>query len=392
MLKLNNHILLDIGALNSIQKIILFQSERNLIIKHIMRCGMSETENISKMAEFVSTDLLFFFKWQSISLFNTNFTCKDPKSHSSKDFENYTHPVDVVFHYLDPYTNKRVLFNTDLKSYKIESISEKNVRTALQSLAKTIDCARHSEEWKKRYSDFTEPTEIRGLLFAYNHDGKFDREFYDRFFIKKKNDPSNKKIIDISNLGLKRNQLIHIIEPAQINYLNTIVTDLQALASKQKFPQLFKNKHWFHYPELFLHKTSYNKYDRPATIEQLSSKYLVIGYDAVLNDQKQIVENSGYIIYYNGRGDTSEEFIYLLDTISKNQMLDSSQKIKIRCTSSCKDKDIKSNFKSAVSTYIVDWGYDSHKKERLEEIASMFDTVTVSKELFNETDIGWRSK
>lgn len=89
---------------------------------------MAETENIGKMAELVSEQLLSVFKWETVKLYNTNFDCSKPNEHSSsKSADNHTHPVDVVFHYLDPYTNKRVLFNTDLKSYKEGSISEKNV-------------------------------------------------------------------------------------------------------------------------------------------------------------------------------------------------------------------------------------------------------------------------
>ena len=353
---------------------------------------MAETENIGKMAELVSEQLLSVFKWETVKLYNTNFDCSKPNEHSSsKSADNHTHPVDVVFHYLDPYTNKRVLFNTDLKSYKEGSISEKNVRTALQSLAKTIECARLSKEWRGRYANFEEPTEIRALLFTYNHDGKFDREFYERFFIKTKNDPTTKRVINTSNIGLKRDQIIHIIEPSQINYLNTIVADLNYLASKQKFPHLYEQKHWFHYPELFLHKTHFNKYLRPATIELLSSPFLIIGYESVSNPKDgSIVEQQGHIIYYNGKGETQEEFIYLLDTISKNQMLDSSQPIKIRCAASEKHKDIVSNFKNAISTYAAAWGYDTYKKQRLKEIESQFETITQTKELLTDINVGWR--
>lgn len=351
---------------------------------------MAETENIGKMAEIISDNLLSIFKWNKIDLYNVNFDCNKPKEHAkAKNAESHTHPVDVVFHYLDPYTNKRVLFNTDLKSYKENSIGEQNVRTALQSLAKTIECARLSKEWRNRYANFEEPIDIRALLFTYNHDGQFDRDFYSRFFIKKKSDPANKRVINTSNIGLKRDQLLHIIEPTQINCLNTIVTDLNFLASKQKIPHLYEDKHWFFYPELFLHKTHFNKYHRPATIELLSSPVLIVGHDEVKH-KDEIVEPSGYVIYYNGTGETKEEFIYLLDTISKHQMLDSSASIKIRCTASNKHKDITSTFKNAISEYASAWGYDSYKKQRLSEIEKNFETVTQVKELLSDIDVGWR--
>ncbi|MBG9994447.1 hypothetical protein I6F50_05180 [Pseudoalteromonas sp. NZS127_1] len=352
---------------------------------------MAETENIGKMAELVSQNLLSFFKWETIALFNSNFECLKPPEHAkSNNAKSHTHPVDVVFHYLDPYTNKRVLFNTDLKSYKEGSITESNVRTALKSLAKTIECARMSKEWQNRFANFSEPADIRALLFTYNHDGQFDRNFYDRFFIKKKSDPSNKRVINTSSIALKRNQLLHIIEPSQICYLNTIVNDLNALAAKQKLPPIYENKHWFYYPELFLHKTHYDKYQRAATIEMLSSPVLIIGHDEVTHNS-ELKEPAGFIIYYHGRGETQEEFIYLLDTISRHQMLDSSCSIKIRCTSFEKHKDITSTFKNAVSSYATAWGYDEHKKKRLKEIENNFETVTQYKELLSDIDVGWRS-
>lgn len=351
---------------------------------------MAETENIGKMAEIVSENLLSIFKWEKSDLYNANFDCNKPKEHAkSKNAESHTHPVDVVFNYLDPYTNKRVLFNTDLKSYKESSISEKNVRTALISLAKTIECARFSKQWLSRYAIFDEPTDIRALLFAYNHDGNFDRDFYDRFFIKKKTDPKTKRVINTSNIGLKRDQLLHIIEPSQINYLNTVAIDLNCLAAKQKIPHLYENKHWFFYPELCLHKTHFDKYLRPATIELLSSPVLIIGHDKV-EYKDEVIEPSGFVIYYNGTGETQEEFVYLLDTLSKHQMLDSSGSIKIRCTSNNKHKDIISTFKNAISAYASAWAYDEYKKKRLNEIEKSFELVTQVKELLSDIDVGWR--
>lgn len=351
---------------------------------------MSETENIGKMAEIVSNDLLSIFKWEKSDLYNANFDCKKPTEHAkSKKATAHTHPVDVVFHYLDPYTNKRVLFNTDLKSYKENSISEKNVRTALTSLAKTIECARLSKQWSSRYADFDEPKDIRALLFTYNHDGKFDRDFYSRFFVKTKSDPKNKRVINTSNIGLKRDQLLHIIEPSQINYLNTVVIDLNALAAKQKIPHLYQKKHWFFYPELCLHKTHFDKYLRPATIELLSSPVLIIGHDDVEHEGK-VIESSGFIVYYNGTGETQEEFVYLLDTLSKHQILDNSGSIKIRCTSNNKHKDITSTFKNAISAYASAWAFDEYKKQRLNVIEKKFELVTQVKELLSDIDVGWR--
>ncbi len=348
---------------------------------------MSETENIGKMAELVSEELLKFYRWGVSDLFNENFECKKPQDHSKK--EKYTHPVDVVFNYLDPYTGKRVLFNTDLKSYIEGSIDRNKVRTALVSLAKTIACARISKQWTNRYADFKEAKEIRALLFVYNHDGKFDRDFYSRFFIKLPTDKANKQIINTSTLGLQKDQYLHILEPVQINYLNTVVQDINSLAANRKFPSLWENKYWFFYPELCLHKTHFNKYERPAAIELLTSQLMIIGHDEIKEGEKLIL-NKGYVVYYNGRGDSIEEFVYLLDTISKYQILDSAENIRIRCTSPDKNVDIIAIFKNAINHYASAWGFDKFKEDRLRLIEDNFELVTQSKELLSEINIGWR--
>ena len=111
--------------------------------------------------------------------------------------------------------------------------------------------------------------------------------------------------------------------------------------------------------------------------------------DAVVYNDK-VIEPSGYVVYYNGTGETQEEFVYLLDTLSKHQMLDSSDSIKIRCASNNKHKDITSTFKNAIASYAFAWGYDKYKKQRLSEIEKSFDTITQVKELLSDIDVGWR--
>jgi hypothetical protein len=349
-------------------------------------CILSETENIAKMAEIVSLNILSHFKWNKIDLYNTNFDCKKSTEHSKRD--NSTHPVDVVFHYLDPYTGKRVLFNTDLKSYASGSITVTKIRSALKSLAKTLECARLSKQWQERFAQFDEPKDIRALLLTYNHTGDFDKEFYTKFFYKKKDE--TKQIIDPASLPLKKNQLLHIIEPIQIVYLNTVITDLNSLISSRKFPHFDENKHWFFYPDLYLHKTHFNKYERAASIEMLSSPFLIIGHDEVLNHSGSIVEPAGFVVYYNGRGETVDEFVYLLDTLSRNQILDSSSIIKIRCTHHEKNSDIVTQFKNAIRKYSAAWGFDDYKNKRLAEIEENFETVTQTKQLLCEINLGWR--
>ena len=347
---------------------------------------MSETENISKMAEDVSNKIFSFLKWDRVDLVNVNFDCSKAKEHSGK--ESYTHPVDVVFHYLDPYTKKRILLNTDLKSYATNSITVTSVRVALKSSAKTIDCAKFSSVWKERFGNHEEPTEIRGMLFVYNHQGTYDKKFYETFFIKEKNE--KKQIIDPASLPIKKNQLIHIVEPMMISYLYTMKSDLEHLISEQTFPFLKKKKHWFYYPDLYLHKTNYSKYDRAASLEMISSPFMIIGHEKVIHDGDEEY-GCGFIVYYNGKGETIDEFVYLLDTLSKNQMLDSDSIIRIRCLHPDKSDDITTRFNNAIEKYASAWGFDNYKYQRLQEIKNNFTLVTQIKERVSDIDVGWRN-
>ncbi|MCQ4437276.1 hypothetical protein NO135_19980, partial [Clostridioides difficile] len=85
-----------------------------------------ETSAIAKMAVRVSDDLFEWFRWKRIPLPDLNFDCVKTATHApSKD--KHTHPVDAVFHYTDPYLNKIIYMNTDLKSYASGSIDANGI-------------------------------------------------------------------------------------------------------------------------------------------------------------------------------------------------------------------------------------------------------------------------
>jgi len=208
---------------------------------------MSETAPTAEMANKISTDLLAWFKWNKIKLMDQDFNCMKVEKHKIKKRTKaesteigptktlkHTHPVDVIFHYIDPYLGKRIYFNTDLKSYQKKSISTTQIRTSLQSLAKTIECAKVSKEWMGRYHLNTDNYEIRALLFTYNHDNQYDKEFYKTFFHKEK---GNTQKINTDSIPLAKGQQLHIIEPAIINYMQTILTDTSQLHLEGSFPE-----------------------------------------------------------------------------------------------------------------------------------------------------------
>lgn len=322
---------------------------------------MSETTNIAEIANKISSDLFKWFKWKKVPLMDEDFDCVKFNKHCPKDSKgkpkktSHNHPVDVVYSYFDPYKNRGILLNTDLKSYISTSISKGKIEAALESLAKTIDCAKASKSWQDKYRLDQGAWEVRGLLFIYNHDSEYDKEFTNVL-----------KKINTKKLPIEKNQQLHVLGPGNIVYLNNVVTDFKGLIVDEGIPQ---NDYTFFYPELYLHKHSgdYNNY--PATIELLTSPYLILQHGSPSKTgENPTGEPGGYIIYYNRPGDTDLEFMYLLDSLSRFQMLSTEKTIKLRIASDNPNKNVMSNFRRAVEKYVSEWGGDDFKKRDLDRI------------------------
>ncbi len=110
-----------------------------------------ESINIADMAKIVSQEIFVWFKWKLSNVTDENFECNKPKLHKKnwdqvKSGFKPEHPVDVVFSYYDPYIDKEVYLNTDLKCYSKKSITPNRIKEALESMGRTVQCARASEE------------------------------------------------------------------------------------------------------------------------------------------------------------------------------------------------------------------------------------------------------
>lgn len=144
---------------------------------------MAENGPIEDVAKKISDELFSRFKWRRNGPADQDFVCEKQEQHKPADKKQlHTHPTDAVFYYKDPYLNKTVYFNTDLKSYGKSSIKKSSVESSLKSLANTVACAKRSQLWQEKYIIDSESYEIRGLLFVYNHDNLSTTDFYD-FFI-----------------------------------------------------------------------------------------------------------------------------------------------------------------------------------------------------------------
>ncbi|WP_202740594.1 hypothetical protein [Acinetobacter sp. 'aerobic (ED)'] len=336
---------------------------------------MSETIRIAELATKISDELFSFFRWSTCSENDLDFKCNTPTLHfhNTTEESSKTHPTDVVFYYHDPYLNKKIYFNTDLKSYAENTIKYDEVKAWLISLIKGTECAKGSVEWKQRY-DIRGATEIRGLLFVYNHDGLFKKSIYD--FIhdlpnpKIKEGQSRNKGFYLKDLNIPKNMKLHMIDPLLIDYMLTIKHDIATLKSVDKIPH--PNKLNFFYPNKQLYKPALAPSERPATIEMLSGPFLIITYEEFKyiseDDDSTQFGQRGNIIYYKGKGETPEEFMFLIESLMLFDLINENVKTRIRLYAKDLHSTAIDNFRSAIDRYSRTWGYSKSMQEIIRSI------------------------
>ena len=350
---------------------------------------MAENGPIEELAKIVSTKIFNKFLWKMVGPSDQDFSCVKQEKHKPPEKkQEHTHPVDAVFCYKDPYLNKIIYLNTDLKSYKKDSINYKQVEGALVSLANTIDCARHSPEWQGKYLTEVGTYEIRGMLFVFNHDNKYEHDFYDFFDPPKKQGTRKPSSVNLERIKIQENQQIHIIEPKIISYMMSIISDMNEMISAQTFPQGMR--YGFFYPQLTYHKVLVDEKYLPATIELLTAPFLVIKHDDVVgfeDEGKTIKHPSGYVVYYNRSGESDLEFMYLFDLLSSYQLLNLNNNIRIRVVSKNRSESIRSNFNRALEKYAHEWGFDDVAKQKLYKMK--LHLVPMVKEFYSTEEISW---
>ncbi|MGB4118286.1 MAG: hypothetical protein WBK51_17220 [Polaromonas sp.] len=333
---------------------------------------MAETVNIGEIATKLSAEIFESFLWKAHPKHEENFPCINPEhlTDGPKPKQKASHPGDVVFFYQDPYLGKRVYLHTDLKSYGKDSIGTVKLRAALQSLSMTIECARHSTEYRTLYSIPDDiDHEIRGLLFVHNHDGKFKASF-DEVVGK----------TDLSTLHIAPHVYLHFLGPRDIDRLYSIANDLIRLKGQKTLPDQYS----FYYPDLVMWRRHGDVWDQPATIEALTAPYFIVKYPSAEKS------SSGYLIYYNRQGASVPEFEYFLDSLSRYQMLEPDELIRIRIVHQDPDINYKSNFLAAINKYAKAWGFEPKRTQILEDIK--IEPITAVVTSYSAGDIGWRSK
>lgn len=329
---------------------------------------MAETANIAEIAVKISKDIFKHFLWETHQKRDDNFKCGNAKHVGVGGKPKDTHPGDVVFFYDDPYLGKRIYLHTDLKSYAADSINSTSLRSAFKSLCMTIECAKESSEWRNKYSvDASESHEVRGMLFIHNHDNGYDKPFYEAI-----------DKVDLQALPVAPGSLLHFLGPHDIQRLYSIGNDIMRLKAEEELPK----EYTFYYLDLVMSRRQGDVWKQPATIESITGPYLIIKHGSA------VACDSGYVIYYNRPGESPEEFEYFLDSLSRYQMLESGEKIRIRVTNGDTIDDLKSVFQTAKKKYAKAWGFDPAREAIMDQIE--IDRITAITNTYNPGDMGWK--
>lgn len=260
---------------------------------------MAETSNISKMANLISEEIFSVFNWEQCKALDQNWECVD------LEHDKQTHPADVVFYYLDPYTNIKNYVHTDLKSFSKSTIENLDLSPVIESLSMQVECSENSPEWQKLYTTENDNFIVHGMLFLYNHDNQYIK-------------PLTSKLTNINTkvINIPRHSKIVVFTPADIHWLHNIANYIIYLKGTKKL----SDNYTFFYPQRKSQATiGQSKY---ATLEVLTSPWIIIE-DISPKKVKTIS------VFYRPSGEEEDEFKYLLDYLRQNSHLEEDNIINI---------------------------------------------------------------
>lgn len=335
---------------------------------------MGETINISTVANKISHEIFSVFHWTLHPRQEANFECVLPHHVSASGKQKDAHPEDVIFHYFDPYLGKRIYLHTDLKSYSKSSIQTKKVREALHSLAWAVECAHLSSDWKDKFvTDKSEPYEVRGMLLVVNHDNLAQDKFTKCF-----------KSIAKTNIPVAQSQILHVLSPERITDLYAVACDIKLEMQSKRLSANYR----FFYPDLVLWKRHIADDERTgATLETLMSPYFIVRHDEIRENGERVLQR-GSVVYYARPGSTFEEFVYLLDSLLRYQLVNSKEQVRIRVFCKEPSPHLHSNFERAKNWYCSEWGFEASRAEEIQAIT--VETISRLSPNYSPDQIGWK--
>lgn len=243
--------------------------------------------------------------------------------------------------------------NCDLKSYAKGSITAGAIREAVESLAKTLSCAEVSQEFNDTFIHQDVSPNIQGMLFVYNHDKEYDKEF--------------SKILDkvkSEDLDIPKGSKIVVFGPEDIFWLNNVHHEIihlrggAGLLPERDFCKFF-------YPPLIRKKNVQPDHAKAATLEMLTAPWIILSY---INPKKN--NQKGFVVFMRKRGHTVDEFLYLIEYLTHHHVIGVGHEVTIRILDPHPNSS--PNFNKAKDQYIE--GYEGG-----EEFRKLLDAIDIGK-------------
>lgn len=324
---------------------------------------MSETEAIAKMAEILSKEIMPVYKWRDTGPINQNWGCVNSATHNNRE----SHPSDIIFYYDEPYSSSRAYMNVDLKSYAKGTINKRQINSSLENLIHSVECANGSGEWQDLYLHNGKNFQVHGLLFIYNHDGAYDSDF---------NALLSKCSVNPENMPPQ--SIVSVWGPEKVCYLNTVANDIELSLARKKSP-----KYEFFYPDLMRRARVLPEWSAAASLEMLCSPLIVVKY----KECNQTEHDFGIFIYYSRKGETREEFMYLLEYLFHYQVVQNASRVEVKLPTP--SPSAVSQFEKAKEQYLEECGSDAvDLAARLSKVTAS--TVRQLVPQFSEIEIGMR--
>lgn len=289
---------------------------------------MSETGPTAEISAVVSDRLFKEFLWKASPFRDQNWPCELSAKHSDRK----THPSDVVFNYDEPYRPVRTFVQTDLKSYTAGSITALQVRKAVFNLAQSLQCAELSPKWAGLYVEPDTAHSVVGMLFIYNHDNTYDKNF-----------DSMLASLDLSDVTIPKGSRLFVLGPSQIHWLNNVAYEIRQMRGEGNVPE--REACYFYHPHLARRKNVQVMEARAATLEMLTGPWITMRY-------KGKTGKDGVVLFYRGKGARPEEFLQLIDHLMNFQMIEEGIDVQVRTLAA--DDLAAAHFKQAIEKYIRD--------------------------------------
>lgn len=188
---------------------------------------------------------------------------------------------------------------------------------------------------------------------------------------------SPRSVIECDALAIPPGSKLAVFGPADIFWLNNVARDIVYMRGDNKLPS--KDHCGFYHPNLVRHPNLQPNKARAATLEMLTSSWIVLEYQPTQRPMSR-----GYVIYCRSKGEKTQEFVFLLDYVQRFQLLDRDSEVTVKLID--QDPHANANWGKAINEYTDAQGGGEDLKSLLGRIK--YEEASHLKIHFSEISIG----